>query len=117
MFSRYKNKFFKHIKHCSECPGFIYSFQDEDVECYENYLKHKKEFPFTVVGDLEITTGYILEIGRGSMFATFYCLMFSFHPRLEMTLMTCLRSFGQNERELRFIPVSKKFYSYIWGCL
>ena len=38
---RYKNKFIRHVKHCSIRPGFIYTFQDEDIECYENYLKHK----------------------------------------------------------------------------
>ena len=44
-------------KHYSRCPYFIYTFQDEGIECYENYLKYKKDFPFTVVEDLETTTG------------------------------------------------------------
>ena len=83
-------------------PGFIYTFQEEDVESYENYLKHKKDFPFTVSGDLETTTEYISETASGSMFTTSYCLMFNFHPKLEITLITCLRSFGQNEQELKF---------------
>ena len=85
MFFRNKGKFNKHIRHCSGCPGFIYSFQDKDVECYGNYLKHEKDFPFTMVGDLKPTAGYILEIEGGSVFVTSYCLMFSFHPKLEMT--------------------------------
>lgn len=113
MFFRYKRKFNKHIKHCSGCPGFIYSFQNEDIECYENYLKHKKDFPFTVVGDLETITGYISEIEGGSMFAISYCLIFNFHPKLDMTPITCLRSFGQNEKELKFITISQKF----WSCI
>ena len=96
MFFRYKNKFIRHVKHCSGRPGFIYTFQEEEVECYENYLKHKKDFPFTVVGDLETTTGYISEIEGESMFVTSYFLMFNFHPKIEMTPFTCLRSFGQN---------------------
>ena len=113
MFFRYKNKFITLVKHCSGRPGFIYTFQDENVECYENCLKHKKYFPFTVVGDLETTTGYIYETEGGSMFATSYCLMFNFHSKLEMTPITCLRSFGQNEQELKFITVPEKFYPYI----
>ena len=113
MFFRYKNKFMRHVKHCSRRPGFICTFQEEKVECYENYLKHKKDFPFIVVGDLETTSGYISEIEGGSMFATSYCLMFNFHPKLEMTPITCLRSFGQNEQELKFITVPEIFYSYI----
>ena len=44
MFFRYRKKFLKHVKHCSGPPGFIYSFQDGDVECYENYLRHTKDF-------------------------------------------------------------------------
>ena len=58
MFFRYKGKYIKHINHCSRRPSFIYSFQDDEIGSYENYIKHKKDFPFTVVGDLEITIGY-----------------------------------------------------------
>ena len=102
MFFRYKNKFIRHAKHCSGHPGFIYTFHDEDAKCYENYLKCKKDFPFTVVGvDLETTTGYISETEVGSMFAMSYSLIFNFHPKLKMTPITCLRSFGQNEQELK----------------
>ena len=108
-FFRYWKKSNKHIKHCFGRPGFVYTFQDENLECYENYIKHKKDFPFTVVGDLETTTGYISEIEGGSMFASSYCLMFNFHPKLKMTPITCLRSFGQNEEELKNIPYQKNF--------
>ena len=69
-FFRYRSKYNKHIKYCSGCPGFVYTSKDNDIESYENYLNHKKDFPFTVVGDLETTTGYISEIEGGSMFAT-----------------------------------------------
>ena len=112
-FFRYKGSFNKHIRYCSGRPGFIYSFQDEDIECYENYLKHKKDFLFTVVGDLETTTGYISEIKGGSMFATSYCLMFSFHLKLEMTPVTRLRGFGQNENEFKHVTIPENFFSYI----
>ena len=84
-------------------------FQEEDVECYDNYLKHKKDLPFTVVEDLETTTGCISEIEGGSMFAKSYCLMFNFHPKLEMTPITCLRSSCQNEQELKFITYLRIF--------
>ena len=90
-FFRYKRQCDKHIRHCSGGPGFIYSFQDEDIECYENYLKHKKDFPFTLVGEFETTTGYISEIEGGFMFSTSYCLMLNFHPKLEMTPVMCLK--------------------------
>ena len=113
MIFRYKNKFIRHAKHCPGCPGFIDTFQDEDVKCYENYLKHKKDFLFTVVRGLETTTGYISKIEGGSMFPTSYYLMFNFHLKLEMTPITCLRIFGQNEQELKFITVPEKFYPYV----
>ena len=93
-FFRYWKKFNKHMKHCSRCLGFVYTFQDENLECYENCIKHKKEFSFTVIGDLKTTTGYILEIEGGSIFATSYCLMCNFHPKLKMMPITCLKSFG-----------------------
>ena len=92
-FFRYWKKF---SKHCFKRLGFAYTFQDENLECYENYIKHKKDFLFTVVGDLKTTTGYISEIEGGSLFATSYCLIFNFHPKLKMTPITCLRRFGQN---------------------
>ena len=91
----------------------MYTFQDDRLETYENYLKHKKDFPFTVVGDLETTTRYISEIDGGSMFATSCCLIFNFHPKLKMTPITCLRSFGQSEEELKHISIPEKFWPYI----
>ena len=65
------------------------------------------------MGDLETTTGYISEIEGGLMFATSYCLMFNFHPKLYMIPVTCLRSFGQTENELKFITIPEKFHPYI----
>ena len=47
------------------------------------------------------------------MFATSYCLTFNFHSKLEMMSITCLRSFGQNEQELKFITIPQKFWPYI----
>ena len=108
-----QKQIYKTCQDCPDRPGFIYTFQEEDVECYENYLKHKKHFPFTVVGDLETTTGYISEIEGESMFVTSYFLMFNFHPKIEMTPFTCLRSFGQNEKGLKFITLPEKSYPYI----
>ena len=66
-----------------------------------------------MVGDLETPTGYICEIEGGSMFMASYCLIFNFHPKLEMTPLTCFRSFRQNNLELKFITVPEKFYPYI----
>ena len=66
-----------------------------------------------VVGDLEATTGYISEIEGGSMFATSYRLTFNFHSKLEMMSITCLRSFGQNEQELKFITIPQKLWPFI----
>ena len=83
------------------------------IESYENYFKHKKDFPFTVVGDLESTTGYISELEGGSIFATSYCIMFSFHPLLEMTPVVRSRSFGQNEKELKFVTIPEDYFQFI----
>ena len=63
-----------------------------------------------MVGDLKPTAGYILEIEGGSVFVTSYCLMFNFHPKLEMTPVMCLRSFGQNENELKHVSVLEFFF-------
>ena len=106
-------KILEHIKHCSRRPDFVYAFQNDQVQCYEKYLKFEKDFPFTVDGDLETTNGYVSEIEGGSMFATSYCLTFNFHPKLEMTPITCLRSFAQNEKELEFITIPQKFWPLI----
>ena len=113
IFFRYLSKYKKHIAHCSGRPGFVYCFQDDNIESDESYLKHKKHFPFTVVGDLETTTGYISEVEGGSMFATSFCLMFSFRPKLNVTPITCLRSFGQTEKEPKFVTIPKNFWQYI----
>ena len=112
-FYKQGKKFHRHIKQCTGHPGFIYTFQDDHLETYENYLKHKKDFPFTVVGDLETTIGYISEMEGSSMFATSSCLIFNFHPKLKMTPITCLRSFGQTEEELKHISIPEKFWPYV----
>ena len=85
VFFRCKKKYKKHIKRCTGHSGFVYCFQYEILETYEKYLKHKKDFSFMVVVDLETTTKYISEMEGGSMFATSYCLMSNFHPKLKMT--------------------------------
>ena len=47
------------------------------------------------------------------MFVTSYCLRFNLLPILEMTLITCLRSFGQKEEELKFINIPQNIWRYI----
>ena len=39
--------------------------------------------------------------------------MFNFHLKLEMTPITCLRSFGQNKKELKLFTVADQFFLYI----
>ena len=65
------------------------------------------------MGDLETTTGYILELEEGSMFATSYCIIFNFHPLLEMMPVVCSRSLGQNEKELKFVTIPEDYFQYI----
>ena len=83
------------------------------METYEKYLKHKEDCPITVTGDLETTTGYISEIECRSIFATSYVLMFNLQPKLNMTRIIRLRSFGQSEDELKHITIPEKFCKYI----
>ena len=45
------------------CPRFIYCFQNKSRETYEKYLKHKKDFPFTVVSGLE-TVNFLHSFGQ-----------------------------------------------------
>ena len=66
-----------------------------------------------MVGNLETTTGYISELEGGSMFAASYCIMFNFHPLLEMMPVVCSRSFGQNEKELKFVTILEDYFQYI----
>ena len=72
-----------------------------------------------MVGDLETTRGYISEVKGGSMFVASCCLMFNFHPKLDMTPISCLKSLGQNEKELQFITIPQKSsqFKMFWGCL
>ena len=46
------------------------------------------------------------------MFATSYCIMFNFHSLLEMTPAVCSRSFGQNEKELKFVIIPEDYFRY-----
>ena len=85
MFYENKKAYYKHVDHCSGRPGFIYCFQNENMEMYEKNLNYKKDFSFTVTGNSETTTGYISDIEGSSMFPTSYVLMFNFHPKLNMS--------------------------------
>ena len=46
IFFRYLRKYKRHVAHCSGLPGFVHCFQYDNIESYENYLKHKKDFCF-----------------------------------------------------------------------
>ena len=39
--------------------------------------------------------------------------MFDFHPLSEMTPLICSRSFGQTEKELKFVTVPENYFQYI----
>ena len=62
MFFRYKDKFIRHFNHCTGTSRIYLYFSGRSVECYENCLEYKKDFSFTVAGDLQTATGYISEI-------------------------------------------------------
>ena len=47
------------------------------------------------------------------MFATSYCLMLNFHPKLKMASITCIRNFGQNEEQLKYVTIPEKLWTYI----
>ena len=55
----------------------------------------QKRFPLYSSRWFGHNSGYISEREGGAMFATSYCLMFNFQPKLNMTPVTCLPSFGQ----------------------
>ena len=71
-------------------------------------MKQRKDFPVTVIGDIEITTRYIYENEGVSMFAMSYCVMFNFHPKLKMTPITF-----RTDRSLNVLLFPKNFFPYI----
>ena len=39
--------------------------------------------------------------------------MFNFHALLEMTPVVCSRSFGESEKELKFVTILEDYFQYI----
>lgn len=99
MFYENKIRYYKHVDHCSGRPRFVYCFQNKNMEMYDKYLNHKKDFPS--------------DIKDGSMFTTSCVLMFDFHPKLNMSLIISLRSIRQSEKGLKHISIPENLREYM----
>ena len=75
-----KNRLENHLKICSEMPGAIYKFKNQNLLSFEDNFQYLGDHPFVAYFDFETTTGS----GSGNylddeeMYPLCYCLIFCF---------------------------------------
>ena len=98
----HQTTFDKHIKNCSGKPGLIYDFNIQNLVSFEDNLKHKGDIPLCAYADFETTapTDDYQNPENRSMFAVSYCIVFAWHPKLNLKIQIVVRGFNHSLSEL-----------------
>ena len=97
-----KNMFERHIKYCSGKPGIVYDFNIQNVVSFEDNLKYKGDIPLCAYADFETTapTDDYQNPENRSMFAVSYCIIFAWHPNLNLKRQVVVRGYNHSLSEL-----------------
>ena len=90
-----KKRFESQLKFCSNMPGVISKFKNQNLVSYEDNLKYMGNLPFVAYFDFETTTGSSSKIliEEEEMSPISYCLILSFHPKLKIDRLVVVRRF------------------------
>ena len=74
-------------------PGIVYDFNIQNVVSFEDNLKYKGDIPLRAYADFEITapTADYKNPENKSMFAVSYCIVFAWHPKLNLKRQVVVR--------------------------
>ena len=94
-----------HLKACTGQPGYVYNFDTQNLLTFEQNIKLKHDIPLTAYIDFETTapTDQKLDPENCKMNAVSYCIIFAFHPHLNMKRVIIERSYGHSLEKLTTI--------------
>ena len=97
-----KKIFEKHLSVCSQTVGIAYRFDNKSLISFEDNYRFLEDLPFVVYLDFETTARN--DIFRDKkIYVISYCLIFAFHPRLDIDRILIYRSFQQMQDQLFYL--------------
>ena len=89
-----KKNFEKHLSVCSQTAGIVYKFDNKSLISYEDNYRLLGDLRFFVYLDFETTAGNDVFMNK-KMCVISHCLIFAFHPKLDIDRIVIYRSFQQ----------------------
>ena len=135
----YCNKFFiqemkqkRHMANCSERPGVVYNFNNQNLISYQDNFHAKDDVPFVIYFDFEATapTDNCLDPEQKKMFVVSYVMVVAFNPEWNLEHIIIQRSFVHSINQLsilNYFTREKKHFCWsqlnknvqrygFWGC-
>ena len=83
-------------------PGILYKFENQSLKTDKDIFKFEGDLPFAAYFDFETPTtpcnGFNFE--DSEVYPVSYCIIFAFHPKLNIDRMVILRRFGRTLDQL-----------------
>ena len=113
-FVKSEEKMKKHLACCAGKDGFTFSFDNGKIIDYQDHYKSLGEVPFSAYYDFETTTGSVVFFDA-KMYVVSYCMIFAFHPDINILRICIDRSYDQSPDRLtslsHFEAVKYSFFS------
>ena len=86
------------MEHCSDVPGIIYNFNNQDLVSFEDNFVYKGDLPVVAYIDFETTTptDACFDPEQKQMFVVSYIIILAFHPKLNIDRVIVQRSVGHS---------------------
>ena len=97
------------MEHCSDVPGIVYSFNNQNLVTFEDNLGYKGDLPVVVYINFETTapTNSCFDPEEKKMFVVSYVIILAFHPTLKMDRVIIQSSFRHSLQQLTTIDYLK----------
>ena len=84
---------------CSQTDGIVYKFDNKSLVSYKDNYRFLGDLPFVAYFDFETTAGNGASMDK-KMYVLNYCLIFAFHPKLDIDRIVVYRSLQQTQEHL-----------------
>ena len=86
------------MENCSERPGVVYNFNNQNLLSYKDNFHAKGDVLFVIYFDIKTTaaTDTCLDPEQRKMFVVLYVMIVGFHPGLKLDCIIIQRSFAHS---------------------
>ena len=76
----------QHLENCSDIPGIVDNFSNQNFVTFEDNLKCKRDLPLVIYFDYETTapTDNCFDPEQKEMFVVSYVMIVAFHPEVKL---------------------------------